>query len=254
MSKRTCILVSLLSFGVGEFHWVAAQGASPPRRHVYSLSSRGAPFSLNRTALHFVNESGRPFTLHIEREPIEGTGPRSYARYWTVRILDPKEDTVFQREYADANTASFKQEHLVPSRGPGVYQVLINAGIGGAAKIWTKPDLPMAVDSRCYPWYLDQSVREAYFYVPQHTTRVLVDLMPLKDARDRTMVLYDDDGKELARVAGSRPHNIVTLEPERTDVVWRVATEGSGPFKFHLDHVRRCWRSMPRRRERSAEA
>ena len=75
MSKRTCILVSLLSFGLGEFHWVAAQGASPPRRHVYSLSSRGAPFSLNRTALHFVNESGRWVCVQSHMPWVDGYVP-----------------------------------------------------------------------------------------------------------------------------------------------------------------------------------
>ncbi|MAE64757.1 MAG: hypothetical protein CMJ18_10865, partial [Phycisphaeraceae bacterium] len=194
--------------------------------------------------MHVLNESGQDFTLHIERAVPEGppsenprTGPRSYARYWTVRILDPKEETIFQREYADADSTALKQQHVVPGRGRGVYQVLINAGMGGTARIWTEPALPVAADSRCYPWYLDDDVRDAYFYVPRHTTRVLLDLMPLGGARNRAVIVYDDEGRQRARVGGTEPHNMVTLEPERTDVVWRLALEGSGPFNFHLDHV-----------------
>ena len=238
---------------------VVAAAHAAPQEHLYSLSTRGADSSLHRTALHIVNDSGEAFTLHLERLPLGEPVPlapssdvptRSYARYWTIRILDPAEEIVFQREYADVDTASFRQQHVVPARGKGVYQVLINAGMGGEARIWTEPDLPVATDSRCYPWYLDDTVDEAFVYIPNHTTRVLLDLIPLPGSRNRAIAVYDEDGRELARVAGEATpqdhrqfeqheegHNIVTLEPEHTDTVWRLALEGSGPFNFHLDHV-----------------
>ena len=188
-----------------------------------------------RNGVNFYVVNAKDEALRVEVLTDAGTPEpdrEGLAAYLMLRCYGPDDRLVVAREVQLPRLQRWKVKLDVPSSGPGVYTLMVTGGAPDWVGIKPQPELPYGVMGRSRLEVRGDVLAKRFVYVPRNcfVARFRAEETPPRGRR--TLLLFDEKNKALAAVRSVRGHNVIRVEPEAKDVMWRIETRGRGPFTF----------------------